>query len=280
MTFTGAGGGSGAVERGGSAAPVVSAMPRAARMLTWRTRTANIRWLGGSIFQLGFRSQWAPHDLAMDLLAEWRAANGCPKWNRPVAMVSYNYTASTAGNTYVWTLLVSNGYLTASVNPTTVGVEAPPPATTKWPFQAGDGVITFAIRADQRLYFAIRAVKPTQPRAARPSLLSPLPTPALISFKRWSTHPLTRIIPSMVNVDAQPTDPTNIWDIPITSGFVQQIVSWRGNGADGNDQFVPAVFRLAAGTRLQLIIRGRESNVNCKAWLFYAIIWHRLKVCI
>ena len=69
-----------------------------------------------------------------------------------------------------------------------------------------------------------------------------------------------------VNIDAQPTDPTMIWDIPITAGFTSQTVSWRGNGKASSTspsgmtaQFAPEVFNLSAGTH-QLIIRGREGN--------------------
>jgi len=67
-----------------------------------------------------------------------------------------------------------------------------------------------------------------------------------------------------VNIDAQPTDPTMIWDIPVTTGFVSQTVSWRGNGTASSTspsgltaQFAPKVFSLSAGAH-QLIIRGRE----------------------
>ena len=67
-----------------------------------------------------------------------------------------------------------------------------------------------------------------------------------------------------VNMDGQPTDPTMIWDVPVTTGFVSQTVSWRGNGTASSTspsgltaQFAPKVFRLSAGTH-QLIIRGRE----------------------
>jgi len=64
-----------------------------------------------------------------------------------------------------------------------------------------------------------------------------------------------------VNIDAQPQDPTMIWDITPTTGFEQRTVSWRGNGTDLSDQFVPEIFSLAAGTH-QLIIVGRESNTQ------------------
>jgi hypothetical protein len=71
-----------------------------------------------------------------------------------------------------------------------------------------------------------------------------------------------------VNVDAQPTDPTMIWDVPLTTGFASQTVSWRGNGTVSTTsssgltaQFAPKVFRLSAGTH-QLIVRGREGGAQ------------------
>jgi hypothetical protein len=63
-----------------------------------------------------------------------------------------------------------------------------------------------------------------------------------------------------VNVDAQPQDPSMIWDVPVTTGFQARTVSWRGNGTDTANQFVPQIFRLSLGAH-QLIIRGREANV-------------------
>src|SRR5882724_490954 len=71
-----------------------------------------------------------------------------------------------------------------------------------------------------------------------------------------------------LNIDAQPTDPTMIWDIPLTTGFASQTVSWRGNGTVSSTassgltaQFAPKVFNLSAGVH-QLIIRGREANTQ------------------
>ena len=64
-----------------------------------------------------------------------------------------------------------------------------------------------------------------------------------------------------VNIDSQPTAPTMIWDTPITAGFANATVSWRGNGSDGNNQFSPKIFSLSAGVH-RLIIRGREANVQ------------------
>jgi hypothetical protein len=71
-----------------------------------------------------------------------------------------------------------------------------------------------------------------------------------------------------VNLDASPTDPTMIWDVPAGAGFVSQTISWRGNGTVSTAspsgltaQFAPKVFGLSAGTH-QLIIRGREANAQ------------------
>jgi len=62
-----------------------------------------------------------------------------------------------------------------------------------------------------------------------------------------------------VNIDGQPTDPTMIWDPPVTSGFTNLVVSWRGTGTDTNNQFAPIVFNLSTGTH-QLVVRGREGG--------------------
>jgi hypothetical protein len=66
-----------------------------------------------------------------------------------------------------------------------------------------------------------------------------------------------------VNIDAEPTDPLMIWDIPITTGLTSRTVSWRGNGTGDPAlaQYSPKVFTLSAGTH-QLIIRGRAANTT------------------
>jgi hypothetical protein len=66
-----------------------------------------------------------------------------------------------------------------------------------------------------------------------------------------------------VNIDGEPTDPTMIWDIPVTTGFTNRLVSWRGKGNSSNSQYVPIVFTLSAGTH-QVIVRGREANTQLK----------------
>jgi len=65
-----------------------------------------------------------------------------------------------------------------------------------------------------------------------------------------------------VNVDGDPTDPAMIWDIlPLTSGFEDRYVSWRGNGTFDSPEFPKKTFFLSAGSH-QLVIIGREPNTR------------------
>jgi hypothetical protein len=62
-----------------------------------------------------------------------------------------------------------------------------------------------------------------------------------------------------VNMDAQPTDPVMIWDVqPLTTGFMDRTLSWRGTGTATAPQYPTKVFNLSAGAH-QLIIRGRAA---------------------
>jgi hypothetical protein len=60
-----------------------------------------------------------------------------------------------------------------------------------------------------------------------------------------------------LNIDGQPTDPLMIWDIDVTTGFEERVVSWRGNGDASSDEFAPKIFKLTAGEH-KVIIVGRE----------------------
>jgi hypothetical protein len=57
-----------------------------------------------------------------------------------------------------------------------------------------------------------------------------------------------------VNIDQEPTDPANLWHIPVTVGIENRVVAW--NGATN-----AAVFALSSGTHT-LIVRGREAGVQ------------------
>jgi hypothetical protein len=66
-----------------------------------------------------------------------------------------------------------------------------------------------------------------------------------------------------VNVDDEPTASDMIWDIEVTQGFEERLVSWRGNGTDLENEYSPKVFELDSGTH-ELIIVGREGYVRIK----------------
>ena len=66
-----------------------------------------------------------------------------------------------------------------------------------------------------------------------------------------------------VNIDAEPTDPLMIWDIPVSSALTNATVSWRGNSNSdpAAAQYIPKVFHLSAGAH-QLLIYGRDANTT------------------
>lgn len=71
-----------------------------------------------------------------------------------------------------------------------------------------------------------------------------------------------------INVDAEPTSPSMIWDIiSFTSGFENRTVSWRGNGTFDAPEFTTQTFALSAGKH-RLYVRGREANVKLASITF------------
>jgi hypothetical protein len=175
-----------------------------------------------------------------------------------VASVSFSYNGGTVGNTYVWKLRVNNGYATAESD-LTVGVEAPPVANGVV-FPATSGTITapFVVSGN----YIYQSVETTTPATGGSAYYNFTVTNAgIYVIQALVNAPSMGANSFYVNMDAMPQDPTMIWDIPITTGFEQQIVSWRGTGTDGNDQFVPEYFNLTQGAH-QLVIIGREANVQ------------------
>jgi hypothetical protein len=67
-----------------------------------------------------------------------------------------------------------------------------------------------------------------------------------------------------VNIDAQPEDPEMIWDIDLTTGFEERVVSWRGGGDSSNDEINPKRFKLEAGEHT-LVFVGREPGTLLKS---------------
>lgn len=70
-----------------------------------------------------------------------------------------------------------------------------------------------------------------------------------------------------VNIDAEPEDPSMIWDIRATTNFESRLVSWRGNGTPDKPEVAPKFFNLAPGPH-ELIIRGREAGTELESISF------------
>ena len=49
-----------------------------------------------------------------------------------------------------------------------------------------------------------------------------------------------------VNIDAEPTAPTMIWDIPASQEFTNRTVTWRGDGTATNAVLRRKVFNLTS----------------------------------
>jgi len=175
-----------------------------------------------------------------------------------VTSISYTYPTGTANSTYVWKLRVSNGYST-SESDLTVGVEGPktvsgtlnfPPsaANISAPFVLSSGYVsqssTTGTNGGQLIYYFTTT------------------NTSIIAVEAMVYAPNDGANSFYVNIDAPPTDPTNIWDLPITTGFTNDIVTWRGNGTNDQMSIYPQQnFSLNAGLH-QLIIKGREAGAE------------------
>jgi hypothetical protein len=176
-----------------------------------------------------------------------------------VASVTFNYTAGTAGNTYVWQLSVSDGYATTQTN-LTVGVEAPPLPACDLTFSATSGTVTapFVVSSNY-IYQPVQTTVVSNGGCASYSFT--ITNAGNYVIQALVNAPNDGANSFFVNIDAEPQSPTMIWDIPLTTGFEQRIVSWRGNGTDTDNQFVPKIFSLTQGAH-ELIIVGREAYVQ------------------
>ena len=176
-----------------------------------------------------------------------------------VASLSYNYSANMAGNTFVWTLLVNNSKASVGTN-LSVGVEAPPQSLTNLTFQAGAAVITAPfVYSNACISQPLQTIDPTA--GGRASFIFTITSAANYVIQVQLNAPGDAANSLFLNIDAEPLSPSMIWDIPLTSGFEERVLSWRGNGTFDNNQYIPKVFALNKGTH-ELIIRGREADVQ------------------
>ena len=186
----------------------------------------------------------------------------------PITNISYYFDTNTVGNSYVWTLVVSNGQawaesqtnLTVEVLPNSGGTATNAGLTFTATSAPLNGLLTASTM--------INGVPTSYIYQPLPSIGDVSGGTAVYNFTitNAGNYEIQALVnaPNLnansfyVNIDSQPQDPTMIWDImPLTSGFEQRIVSWRGNGSENNDQIVPKIFNLSAGPH-QIIFVGRE----------------------
>jgi hypothetical protein len=165
------------------------------------------------------------------------------------------------GSTYIWKLKVSNGSTTAESD-FTMDVEAPPPPAGTLTFQAINGTVT-APFATSGGYIS-QSVETGVTNGGQAVYGFTVTNGGSYVIQALVNAPNIAANSFYVNIDALPQDPTMIWDVSVTSGFEQRIVSWRGSGTADANQFVPKTFNLAAGAH-QLVVIGREANVQLQA---------------
>jgi len=149
---------------------------------------------------------------------------------------------------------------TANVTVTVTPSTTPPAAVT---FSSTSGAITAPFVASNGIVYQPNETSLTNGGQA----VYPFTIAAAGSYvvSAMTIAPTTAANSFFVNIDAQPTDPTMIWDVPLSTNLASSLVCWRGNtnstGVPGADQFSPKVFNLATGAH-QLIVRGREANTQ------------------
>lgn len=183
----------------------------------------------------------------------WRSGTGA------VATVSYSYPGNLAGSTVVWKLRVSNGQLSAE-SQLAVGVLPAPIQAGGLAFEAESGVLASPFAAVDGA--VLQTVETLTPGAGgRASYSFTLTSAGSYVIQAWVSAESLAADSVFINMDGEPEDPGMIWDIPLTIGFEERTVSWRGQGTFDNNEFTPKVFHLSAGWH-ELIVRGREANVR------------------
>ena len=173
-------------------------------------------------------------------------------------MVSYSPTVA---GTNSQVIILGGG---AGTSAALIGMAvAPSSAAVGSTILAGDGILTAPfVLTNGYLFQPVETISPTMGGRAAYSFI--ITNSGSYVIEALVNAPGDGNNSFFINLDAEPLAPTMIWDIPLTSGFAQRIVSWRGNGSDVQNQFAPQIFTLAPGIH-QLILRGREANAQLQS---------------
>jgi len=263
VTFSG-GGGAAATVSGVATAPAPVVSPIAQTGAAVDTNASSLQVFSGSTAQY---SGSASDPTGYPLSWQWSyIVNGGPEivhsgGTGAVLSVSFNYTVAMVGNVYVWKLRVNNGYSSAE-SELTVGIEASPAApggtmqaavgTTSAPFNLTNGYIYQPVETTVPANGGLAVFNFSVPNTGGYTIQ------AIVNAASDANNSF------YINIDAEPQAPTMIWDIPITAGFEVRWVSWRGDGTDVSNQFVPKIFTLTQGQH-QILIRGREVDTELQS---------------
>ena len=197
----------------------------------------------------------------------------------PITNISCYFDTNTIGYSYVWTLVVSNSQGWAE-SQTNLEVEAQPLGTTNTGliFTATNGVLSgmlmsrTVINGVPSSYIYLPPPAPGYISSGTAVFNFTVATAGNYEIQALVDAPNTSANSFAVNIDAAPQVPAMIWDIlPITSGFAQRIVSWRGSGTANSDQFVPKVFGLSAGAH-QIFFKGEEPGTALASFTLLQVI--------
>jgi hypothetical protein len=198
----------------------------------------------------------------------------------PITNIGCYFDTNTIGNSYVWTLVVSNSQGWAE-SQTNLEVEAQPnlgTTNTGLIFTATNGALSGVLMGNTVIngvsssYFFLPSPAPGDISSGTAAFNFTIATAGNYEIQALVDAPSTSVNSFAVNIDAPPQDPTMIWDImPITSGFQERMVSWRGSGSENNDQIVPKVFSLSAGAH-QIYFKGEEPGTSLANFTLLQVI--------
>jgi hypothetical protein len=147
----------------------------------------------------------------------------------------------------------------ASQSQLNIGVEATPPPPGSLTFEAESGTITAPFTVNGTYISQSSQTGVTDGGRAAYTFTITNAGSYVVQFNINAPNDSQNSM--FFNIDAEPQDPSMIWDIPTTTGFLQLLGGWRGAGTYDANQYVPKIFSLANGTHT-LIIRGREPGVQ------------------
>lgn len=175
----------------------------------------------------------------------------------PVTPITFTYPLGSAGSRHTWTLRASDGFATTESH-LVVTVSTALPEGIAPPIEAEAGLIESPFQATNGYIWQ--------------TLATPLEAGGRATYRFDIINEGDYVIQATayapgfsqralgVNIDAEPKEPDMVWNVPLTSGFERQLVSWTGQGNCNSAEFSPKVFHLGGGAH-QLIIRGRDPNV-------------------